>query len=209
MGPNVKISRGFSLGSHSIYGFLQGYRSAAPFSMSGEAFNNLAWGIAEGVADWIDNPINVALIGLSEGAAGFGIIENHSTRLYLAPVIPLVSGGLTTAGFEGPLKSSLSIVVTLAIAHAVTQFGGYTGVCPTVSVGTDASKVVMANPGPLVVGLNASLARHQMTGPAANQMAMGLGLGIAALVLTAFGTGKVTGVAGPLPSTGPSFSKVG
>jgi hypothetical protein len=53
------------------------------------------------------------------------------------------------------------------------------------------------------------MADNNMTGVASARMANGLGLGIASLVLTGIGNGKVVGPPGPSPSTGPSFSKVG
>ncbi len=200
---------GMGLNALHIYTALQLYKGAATFPMNGVAFDQLAWSIAEGVSEWIDNPLNVALVGISTGTVGVGTIPDQGTRLVVLPVIPLMTNGLTSAGIVGPLSSSLSTIVTLAIAHAVTQFGGYTGVCPTVGVGTDISKVVMANPGTLIVELQKSMADNNMTGVASARMANGLGLGIASLVLTGIGNGKVVGPPGPSPSTGPSFSKVG
>lgn len=200
---------GVGLSMFTIYAALQLYKNAATFPMSAAAFDQLAWSIADGVSDWIDNPLNVTLAGISTGTVGVGAIPEHGTKLVVLPIIPLMSSGLASAGLVGPLASSLSIVVTLAIAHAVTQFGGYTGVCPTVGVGTDVSKVVMANPGALIVELQKAMATHRMTGAASARMATGLGLGIASLVLTGVGNGKVVGPPGPSPSTGPSFSKVG
>lgn len=192
----------------TIYTTLQLYKGAAAFPMTGAAFDQMAWAIAEGVADWIDSPINVALVGISTGTVGVGAIPEQGTKLVVLPIIPLMTSGLASAGIVGPLSSSLSTIVTLAIAHAVTQFGGYTGVCPTVGVGTDVSKVVMANPGTLIMEIQKAMGANKMTGAASTQMATGLGLGIAALVLTGVGNGKVVGPPGPSPSTGPSFSKV-
>lgn len=202
-------SGGGGLNVLHIYSALQLYKAVGPFPLNGPAFDQLAWSIAEGVIDWIDSPINVTLLGLSTGTVGVGAIPDRSTHLVVLPVIPLMTSGLVSAGVAGPLASSLSITVTLAIAHAVTQFGGYIGLCPTVGVGTDISKVVWSNPGTLIASLQESMSDNNMTGVAANRLAHGLGLGIAALMLTGFGWGKVLGPPGPSPSTGPSFSKVG
>ena len=183
------------------------YRSAGKHGLNGVSFDSLAWSIADGVSDWVSNPTNVALIGLANGVSGVGTIT--SSHLFLPPVIPIVEGGLTSAGITGPVASSLATVVTLALAHVVTQFGGYDGVCPTVSNGVDISKVVLSNPGSLITGLSQSMNNNGINGQSAARLSNGLGLGIAALFLTVTGTGKVVGVAGPSPSTGPSFSKVG
>jgi hypothetical protein len=200
---------GKGLNSITIYMALQLYKGTTTFPMNGIAFDQLAWAISEGVYEWISNPLNVALIGISTGTVGVGTIPEYGTKLVILPIIPLMTNGLASAGIVGPLSSSLSTIVTLAIAHAVTQSGGYTGVCPTVGVGTDVSKVVMANPGTLIEELQKAMADNQMTGAASMRMANGLGLGIASLVLTGIGNGKVVGPPGPSPSTGPSFSKVG
>ena len=191
-----------------LYALLQGYKNVGPVSISGPAFDQLAWAIAEGVDNWFDGIGNVALVGLATGTAGVGVIPESTTKLYMAPVIPLMTGGLSTAGVVGPMAPSLSMVVTLAMAHAITQFGGYTGIAPTVAVGTDISKTVFSNPTTLIASLQTAMAANKMIGGAAPQLATGLGLGIAALVLTVFGNGKVIGVTSPLPSSGPSFSKV-
>jgi len=192
-----------------IYAALKMYSNVGEFPFNGPAFDQLAWAIAWAVDDWIDSPLNVTLVGVSVGTAGVGAIMERTSRMFLAPVIPLMTAGMESAGLNGPLTPSLSTVVTLAIAHVVTQFGGYTGVCPTVGTGTDTSKVVWVNVPSLIEALIEAMAGQNMTGAAAIRMANGLGMGIAALVLTAFGTGTVTGASGPMASTGPSFSKVG
>jgi hypothetical protein len=192
-----------------IYSSLKLYSNAGEFNFNGPAFDQLAWAIAHAVAEWIDNPSNVALAGLAAGTAGVGYIPEHTSHLIVLPVVPLMTMSMEAAGMNGPLMPSLSIVVTLAISHVITQFGGYTGICPTVGVGTDMSKVVIANVGALVEQLVQEMKGQNMTGPANLRMANGLGMGIAALVLTGFGWGVVVGVPSPVPSSGPSLSKVG
>lgn len=199
---------GVEFSSPLLYMLLQTYKSVSPPPMDGPAFDQLAWSIAEGVDKWFDGIGNVTLVGLATGTVGAGVIPPSTTSLYLVPIIPIMAGGLSSAGIVGPIAPSLATTVTLAMAHAVAQFGGYTGICPTVAVGTDISKVVLSNPGTLIESIHESMVANRMTGGASPRLAHGLGLGIAALVLTAFGTGKVVGAAGPLPSTGPSFSKV-
>lgn len=191
-----------------VYAALKLYAPVGHFAFEGKAFDSLAWAIAWGFCDWLDNPINVTLMGLSTGTVGTGYIPDETTRLFVIPATPLMVAALETAGINGPLKSSLATTVTLAITHVVTQFGGYMGVSAAVGVGTDVSKVINANGLALIETLLSSMAEEDMKGPAAQRMANGLGMGIAALVLTAFGTGKVVGAVGPAPSSGPSLSKV-
>lgn len=196
------------LNTITIYSSLQMHKGSATFPMLGVAFDSLARAIAEGVATWILNPSNVAMEGISTGMVGSGTIQAQGSKLVLLPGIPLMTNGLSSAGIIGPLAPSLSTIVTLAICHAVTNFGGYSGVCSTVGVGTDVSKVVVANPGTLITDLKKSMLINKITGAASNQMATGLGLGISSLVGTITGSGKVVGLSGSNPSTGVSFSKV-
>jgi hypothetical protein len=192
----------------TIYQALQMYRSAASVPLDGPSFNALAWSIADAVAAWIHNPLNVTLTGMATGTVGAGTLPTGTTRLNCIPVVPSMQASLVMAGVQGPLASPLATVVTLALAYVITQSGGYSGVCPTVGVGTDASKVTMVQAITLVEGLERSMASFNVTGVASPMLARGLGIGIASLVLTTTGIGKVIGVSGPSPSTGPSFSMV-
>lgn len=192
-----------------IYGALQVFKRASKYPINGPAFDDLAWAIADGVDMWIGNPTNVVVMGFASGIVGVGTIPSTTSNLVLAPVIPLMNSALAGSGVRGPLASSLATTVTLAMAQVVTQFGGYSGVCPTVSIGTDLSKVVYANGSTLAFLLKKSMQSYAITGPASTMLAQGLGTGIAALLMTTFGTGKVVGVPGPAPGAGPSFSKVG
>lgn len=203
------LHAGVDLNAPILYGLLKMYSGAGEFPFNGPAFDQLAWAIANAVTDWIDNPLNVALAGIATGTAGVGVIPGSTSKLFVAPVIPLMTSGLEAGGLNGPLTPSLSIVVTLAIAHGLTQFGEYQGVCPTVGVGTDASKVVTADIPSLAEQLLVEMAAQKMTGPANLRMANGLAIGIASLVLTGIGTGRVIGTPSPLPSTGPSLSRIG
>lgn len=207
--PVVKNpSVGIGLNEVVVYGALQMYKGSSVFPMEGAAFDQLAWSIAEGFLGWVTDPLNVVVEGISTGTVGSGVIHKHNTKIIIHPAIPLVTEGLSSAGIVGPLSTSLSAIVTLAVVHALTQFGGYTGVCPTVGVGTDVSKVVISNPSALIMKLQKAMANNSMTGAASIKLAHGLGFGIASLVLTGVGNGKVVGQSGSLPSTGPSFSKV-
>ena len=206
---DLSAHAGVGLNQFVLYTALKTYSSIGTHSFNGAAFDSLAWAIADAFDDWIGNPLDVVLAGVSTGTAGVGLIPERTSHLFMAPAIPLMTMGLRSAGLDGPLSDSLSTVVSVAIAHAVTQFGGYTGACPMVGVGTDASKVVFTNTASLTQGLISSMASHQMTGPANIRMANGLAIGLSALTLTVFGTGKVIGAPSPVPASGPSISKIG
>ena len=194
----------------TFYAMLQAMRNIGPYSFDGPGYNALAWAIADGVGDWIDDPTNVAMVGISTGQGGVGFIDDRMTQMFAIPAYPLMLASLETAGINGPLAASLSVVVTSAFVTSILASGGYQGVCPTVAAGKDYSKVVMANPIALAADLMQAFAKNKITGPVAIRLANGLGGGIAAIMLTAFGTGTVIGTPAPvpIPATGPSLSRV-
>lgn len=200
---------GFDFGL-TFYGALLAFRSAGPFPFTGPGYEPLARAIAFGTGNWIDDPTNVALAGLSTGEAGSGYIDEHTTKVFAVPAYPLMEAALTVAGIQGPLAASLTIVVTNAFVSALLVSGGYQGMSPLVAIGQDYSKVIYANPAGLISDLMDYFEASQITGPMAIRLANGLGGGIAALTLTAFGTGTVVGTPAPapVPASGPSISRM-
>lgn len=195
------------LNLNSLYSSIQMYKSSSYFQMDGLVFDSLALSIAGGIDGWVHDQSNVAISGLSVGTLGAGTIGN--SRLYMLADIQLMHSGLVSAGVNGPLSDSLAAVVAMSTAHAFSQHGSYIGTCQTVGNGNDVSKVTMSNTSTLIASLTSSMASNNISGSASQQLATGLALGIASLVLTVTGDGKVIGVSGSSPSSGSSFSRVG
>jgi len=181
------------------YAELAAFRAAGAFPFGGTAFDKLAWAIAKAMGTW--GP-TVQLQGVTAGTAGAGTMAVPLTRVILTPNAPLFIGGMASAGMVGPLSLSLSTVVSLALASAISKFGQYAGASVGVGVGADVSKVVRADQASLTGLILAQLG----PGPAAPQMAKGLAAGISLLLLTATGAGTVVGSVSPAAASGTSTS---
>jgi hypothetical protein len=179
----------------TIYGALMSASASGPFAFAGVAYERLAQGLASALFSWgINQPQNLALTGLVTGTTGAGTILPFGSKITLVANPAAVQAGLTGAGMAGPLAGSLAVVVASGLAQAFTSSGQYQGVSATVAVGTDVSKVTVANTASLVGILNSTLAATCGSGPALPMMASGLGVGITNLLLLATGTAAVTGV---------------
>ena len=192
-----------------IYSALAANRVAGPFPFLGPNFDTFALGLANGIVAWaVGQPQNVALTGTTTGASGSGIISPLTTRIILAPSIPLVQAGLAGAGIVGPTSVSLSTVVTLGLVQAFGISAQYSGVSAGVGAGQDVSKIVLANPATLTSILLGTLRTMGPGGLGMQPLALGLANGISALLLTGTGAGVVSGVAGPSAAVGFSQSVV-
>lgn len=177
---------------------------------NGPNFDRLALGLSTGLVTWaVGQPQNLALTGISTGIAGAGVIAPAATRLVVPPTVAILSAALIGAGMAGPLSGPLATVVTLGVSQTFAAYGQYSGAVAGVGTGADVSRVVVANPATLIGILQQSLSVLG-TGPALRMMAVGLGNGIAGLLLTGTGTGVVTGtpVVPPVPGSGISTSVV-
>jgi hypothetical protein len=177
---------------------------------NGPNFDLLALGLSTGIVSWaVGQPQNLALSGISTGVAGAGVIAPVSTRLVVPPTVSILSGTLIGARVAGPLSGPLATVVTLGVSQAFSTYGQYSGVAAGVGAGADVAKVTVANAATLIVILQQSLSVLG-AGPALRMVAVGLGNGIAGLLLTGTGTGVVTGatVVPPVGASGITTSVV-
>ena len=192
-----------ALNPSTIYSDLVTVRAAGPFPFLGSNFDRLAWALGFAVTRWFSSG-GVLLQGVSSGTAGAGAINVPTTRLSLPPAPQLVVGGLATAGMVGPLSLSLGVVVSAGLSRSVSTSGQYTGGVVGVGVGADITKAVSANGQALTSLLLPYIATFLGPGPAAPQMAAGLGTGIALHALTIIGGGSVVGPPSVVPAGGTS-----
>lgn len=194
-----------------VFAALMNNRNGAANSFSGPAFPQLALGLANGLCLWaVGQPQNLALAGVASGSAGGGAIVVPSSKVTVTSSPSTLLTAFAGVGLLGPLGQSLAEVVSLGVSEAFTQHAQYSGVSVGVAVGQDVSKVVVAN-GPSLAGiLRETLAGAGVAGAASNQLALALGNGIAALLLTGGGTATVTGtpVVPPAPGAGKTDSVV-
>ena len=172
--------------------------------LKGPAWFQLATAIGVGVVSWSAVPANVVVVGSTTGAAGSGQVTG---KLALPPVPLPVVAALTGVGVVGLNAPLVGAAVGLGIAAAYSATGIYVGQSVG-AIGADVSKVVFANPAPLVATLNATMAAQGIVGPASKQLSAGLGAGIASMFLTGVGIGVSVGPAGPAPGTGVSRSSI-
>ena len=163
----------------------------------------LTEGIGLGVQNWINsNPVNVMLVGSTNGSAGAGTV---SGKLYCPPAPPLVIGACAGAGMTGVMMSSLATSVSIGLSNTINQTGFYMGSSVGVSGGADASKALISNAPTLMPMLYGGMTAVGMTGVTVPMLAAGLGNGIALNLALMFGTGIVAPVApAPAAATGAS-----
>lgn len=189
---------------------LMGTRTMGASPFNGPAFVSLATGIGNGMAMWaVGQPSNLAMTGLSTGTIGAGTIFAATTRIVVPPNVAVVLSSLIGAGLTGPLAQSLGPVIAYGISSAFGTSGQYQGVVAGVGIGQDFSFVNVSNTITLNSILTATLVgAFGGIGVALPSLALGLAMGISALLLQAIGTGTVTGPPGPTPGTGTSISVV-
>lgn len=188
-----------------IYAALVSARASGGFPLLGPNFDTIAQGVSIAVSAWcVGQPQNVALLGVSTGSSGGGTIATPTTRLIVPPTVSVMTQALSGAGFNGQMMPSLATVVTLGISQVFSTQGQYAGVVPSVGVGVDATKIVVANPSTLIPILIPLLGK----GPLSPQMGTGLAIGIAELLLLGTGVGTVVGIPGPSPAVSISTSVI-
>ncbi len=156
-----------------------------------------------GVQNWINaNPVNMMLVGSTNGSAGAGMV---SGKLYCPPAPPLIIGACAGAGMTGVMMSSLATSVSIGLSNTINQTGFYMGPSAGVSGGADASKALISNGATLIPMLISGMTAVGMTGVTLPMLAAGLGNGVALNLALVFGTGIVSPVApAPAAATGAS-----
>lgn len=193
----------------SLYESLLQSRTAGGFPFNGAPYDSFALGLATGVVQWgVGQPYNLALIGVATGTAGAGTIATPTSKLIVPPAVGVVVAALSGAGMQGQLSLALATAVTMGISQGFNFYGQYSGVATGVGVGSDISKIVVAN-APTLVGILESTLRASLgSGLATSLMTQGLGNGIASLLLLGTGIAPVTGVAAGSPTSGATNSVV-
>ena len=176
-------------------------RAAAPFP-GGPTFDILCQAIAIATTTWL--PTGVNLVGVSTGVVGAGTATG---ALFFAgtPAIVLGAIGTTLTGVNAPLlATTLSVGLTTGLAGLT-----YLGVSAGVGLGTDLSRVVVANPVTLAQtlrGVHTGLcAAGGGTGAVVPGFYEALAGAIVGVMLTG-GTLPPTGVVAPTSPLGPSSS---
>jgi hypothetical protein len=117
-------------------------------------------------------------------------------------------GAFSGAGLNGPLALPLATAITLGLSQAFNTLGQYSGVVAGVGVGSDISKIVVANAPSLVGMLEVTLRAAMGPGAALSLFTTGLGTGIASLLLLGTGMAPITGATAGIPAAGSSTSVV-
>lgn len=178
--------------------------AAAP-ELVGPDWLRLSTVLGNAIAAWAVVPANVVLNGVTTGVAGSGTVNG---TVSVAPNVPLVAGALTSAGFAGPNSASLAKAVAVGVATSFTASALYQGASVGVGSGSDVSTITAANPVALSGIIQATASAAGMNGPNIAQLSVGVGNGVAALLLTGTGVGVVAGPGGPVPGAGTSVSRV-
>lgn len=174
---------------------------------TGPGWLMLTEGIGLGVSMWINaNPVNVLLVGSTNGVAGAGMV---SGKVFCPPAPPLVIGACRGAGMSGVMSDALATSVSIGFSNTINQTGFYMGASAGVSGGADVSKVVVSNSPSLISMIAGGMASMGMTGPLVPMLAAGIGNGIATNLALAFGTGIVAPVVpAPAAASGASPSSI-
>lgn len=165
----------------------------------------IASAVSKSVVSWLPSPLHVLVQGVTVGVAGAGAVNG---KLGVLNGVALVVAGLNGAGINGPSAQGLGTAVGSGVASVLNSSLQYVGTSAGVGVGSDTSKVILAN-GALLSGiLLANFPAAQINGQQAARLSQGLGIGIGNLVATGFGAGGVTGSPSPVAAVSTSISTV-
>jgi len=178
---------------------------AAGPELKGENWFRIATVVGTAVSVWAQVPANLALTGVTQGTVGAGAVTGKIT---VAPNPAPVLAAAVSVGLLGFVTPSVCRAVGMGVAAAVTASGQYIGTSAGVAVGTDISKVSVANPATLTGTISSIAASTGLLGLSMQQLSAAFGTGLSVMLLTGAGTGVVAGVAGPSPGFGTSVSRV-
>jgi hypothetical protein len=172
--------------------------TAGAADLKGPNFPRVATAVGNVVASWSQVPINLALSGTTTGQAGAGVVTGKIT---VSPAVSVMTAAFASAGLKGPTAPLLAKAISIGIATAFSSVGAYTGSSVGVAVGSDVSKITVANSVSLIPVLSLALAAAlQGVGPNVGTLSIGLGNGITAQLLTGTGVGVVAGTPAPTPA---------
>jgi hypothetical protein len=168
----------------------------------GPTWFKVASAVGTGVATWIKlGPAATVTQGVTTGAAGAGQVTG---KAFVSPVVPIFVAAFAGVGMVGPTSGRIASAIGIGLALNVVSTGLYRGASVGVGAGVDTSKVVFVNAATLAPILAASFSSRGLVGPSAARMVIAITNGVAGTLYTGFGTGVVTGGAGPAPAAGTS-----
>jgi len=186
-----------------IFASLQACRMSGGIPLSGSDFDRLASGIAQGIVQWgVGQQQNLALTGVAVGSGGFGVINPPATKVIVAPNSGTLITALNGAGIKGMSSTSLAVAVANGISMAFSAYGQYSGVSSTVGVGSDTSRITVANATTLIGIFKGTLG----AGLSIEMLSIGFGNGIATMLLQGTGLGSVSGIPTPYAASGMTVS---
>lgn len=180
-----------------------GSQVAGQIQLAAPAYSGVDWAaftqlIGNAVSAWLPS---CQTQGVTVGTAGGGsVVGNLLVPPNPGPMVAAFhAGGLRGVGAPG-----LATAIANGLSAALTASGQYAGASAGVGTGSDTSFVVSA-PGAVLTGLILSQGTTSgFRGVDLPSLANAIGTGASSLLLTATGTGVVTGSGSPTAATGTS-----
>lgn len=176
---------------------------AGQIQLSAPTYSGVDWStftqlIGNAVAAWLPS---CQTQGITVGTAGGGAVLGTIT---VPPNPGLMISAFQAGNFRGVDAPTLATAIANGISTALTSSGQYAGASAGVGTGSDTSFVVSA-PSSVLSGLIISQgAASGFRGVDLPSLANAIGNGASGLLLTATGTGVVTGSGSPTAATGTS-----
>lgn len=174
--------------------------AAAP-AIKGVQWPSLCSALGIAIHKEIVNPATVSCTGVTTGVAGAGTIPTG--KMVFAP-LPAMVGFLAANGVKGVVSLQITKACIVGTTNALNSSCEYYGTSAGVGIGSDVSKVVMANPAILIGSLQSCFVAFGFNGVVSKLMAVGVGNGISSILLTGTGAAAVVGSPSPVPSVGVS-----
>lgn len=178
---------------------------AAGPGLTGVVWPRLVSVIASAIVVWAPIPANLTLTGVTTGTVGSGMVNG---KVFVAPTALPVSGAFLAADIAGVNATRIAQALGIGVANAFTLSAQYQGTSVGVGVGSDVSKVTLTNGPFLTAAIVAAATAQGIVGPFIGRLSVGIGNGIAALLLSGTGVGVVTGPTGPSAAAGTSLSRI-
>lgn len=176
-------------------------RLAAP-KLSGPDWIKLSSSLGKAIYGWVINPANVQLQGVTTGIVGGGSVPTG--KVIVVPLVPAVLGSFIGSNLKGVESVKIAKATAIGTAAAINLAGEYYGASAGVGVGSDISKVIVANSKVLQGILQGVFSASILTGSDCIRLSKGVSLGVSSILMTGGGVGGVVGGGGPLPSGGTS-----
>jgi len=180
--------------------FSSSINAAAP-TLNGVDWIKVSQALGVAIYSEIINPASVYCQGITTGVAGVGTIPTG--KMLFAP-LPNMKGFLSAMGVSGVISNQMAIACITGVTTTLNTSCEYYGTSAGVGIGSDISKVVYANPTTITQAIQSVFSAFGLNGVVSKQTAVGIGNGIASILLTGTGVAGVVGSPSPVPSTGVS-----